>query len=70
MPSWKIDGEYFENCNCDVLCPCITSNLQRNPTHGEPHSILGPTGSLKNSLQEDNPQLIGSELAKWYKSFS
>ena len=34
MPSWKIDGEYFENCNCDVLCPCITSNLQGKPTQG------------------------------------
>ena len=25
--SWSIRGEYFENCNCDVLCPCITSSL-------------------------------------------
>ena len=21
-PRWKISGEYFENCNCDVVCPC------------------------------------------------
>ena len=26
--SWEITGEYFENCNCDILCPCITSSLQ------------------------------------------
>src|SRR5438270_514728 len=26
--AWHINGEYFENCNCDVLCPCITSSLQ------------------------------------------
>jgi hypothetical protein len=25
---WHIDGEYFENCNCDILCPCLTSNMQ------------------------------------------
>ena len=25
--SWSIRGEYFENCNCDILCPCITSSL-------------------------------------------
>jgi len=25
--SWSIRGEYFENCNCDVLCPCITWSL-------------------------------------------
>ena len=25
--SWSIRGEYFENCNCDILCPCITSSM-------------------------------------------
>lgn len=24
-PRWKISGEYFENCNCDVVCPCLFS---------------------------------------------
>jgi hypothetical protein len=24
LPSfWKIEGDYFEGCNCDVICPCI-----------------------------------------------
>lgn len=26
--SWQLKGEYFENCSCDVLCPCVTSALQ------------------------------------------
>jgi hypothetical protein len=26
-PSWQIAGEYFENCNCDVVCPCVVSAL-------------------------------------------
>jgi len=21
--SWRIDGTYFESCNCDVACPCV-----------------------------------------------
>lgn len=21
--AWRIKGEYLENCNCDVLCPCL-----------------------------------------------
>jgi hypothetical protein len=25
---WHIEGKYFENCNCDILCPCLTSNMQ------------------------------------------
>ena len=26
--AWHLSGEYFENCNCDILCPCVTSSLQ------------------------------------------
>ncbi|WP_125614088.1 DUF1326 domain-containing protein [Specibacter cremeus] len=26
--AWELAGEYLENCNCDVLCPCVTSSLQ------------------------------------------
>ncbi len=26
--AWQLTGEYLENCNCDILCPCITSSLQ------------------------------------------
>jgi hypothetical protein len=22
-PTWRLAGEYLENCNCAVLCPCI-----------------------------------------------
>jgi hypothetical protein len=25
--TWRISGDYFENCNCDVLCPCVASPL-------------------------------------------
>ena len=25
--SWQLKGTYFENCNCDVLCPCGASSL-------------------------------------------
>lgn len=20
---WKVEGDYFEGCNCDIICPCI-----------------------------------------------
>jgi len=35
MANWHIDGEYMETCNCDFLCPCITSNLSARPTEGD-----------------------------------
>lgn len=36
MPNdkWQISGEYFESCNCDFLCPCVSSGFAAKPTHG------------------------------------
>jgi hypothetical protein len=25
---WQLTGDYFENCNCDVVCPCLVSTAQ------------------------------------------
>src|SRR5438105_8477157 len=25
---WQINGEYFEACNCDSVCPCPTSGTE------------------------------------------
>ena len=22
---WHLSGDYFENCNCNVVCPCLVS---------------------------------------------
>ncbi|MBI4641587.1 MAG: DUF1326 domain-containing protein [Candidatus Tectomicrobia bacterium] len=30
---WTLKGDYFENCNCTVLCPCILDGKAR-PTEG------------------------------------
>jgi len=35
--SWQLEGDYFENCNCDVVCPCLFSAgppLTAKPTQG------------------------------------
>lgn len=29
---WKISGQYFEACNCEVVCPCI---FESAPSHGD-----------------------------------
>lgn len=34
---WRLSGDYFENCNCDVVCPCLVSAaapLTARPTQG------------------------------------
>jgi hypothetical protein len=25
--AWRLQGTYFENCSCDMVCPCTTSGL-------------------------------------------
>jgi hypothetical protein len=25
--AWHLEGTYFENCNCDVVCPCASSGF-------------------------------------------
>ena len=25
--SWRVERTYFENCSCDMVCPCTTSSL-------------------------------------------
>ena len=37
MAKWRLTGDYFENCNCDVVCPCLVSTaepLTARPTQG------------------------------------
>src|SRR3974390_692480 len=34
---WQLSGEYFENCSCTVVCPCLVSKaapLTSRPTEG------------------------------------
>ena len=34
---WHLSGDYFENCNCDVVCPCLVSPgapLTARPSQG------------------------------------
>lgn len=50
---WQVSGNYIETCNCDFLCPCITSNLAAQPSKGHCDAALvyhierGHYGSIK-----------------------
>jgi hypothetical protein len=53
-PSWQITGDYFENCNCDVVCPCLFSpqpQMTARPTQGDCDVAFGfhiESGSFGN----------------------
>ncbi len=38
--NWRIEGEYFESCNCEMLCPCLLSASQARPTEGHCDVVL------------------------------
>jgi hypothetical protein len=53
---WSLSGDYFENCNCNVTCPCLFSPappLTSRPTEGDCHVAFlfhidkGAYGDLK-----------------------
>lgn len=27
--AWQLECEYLENCNCEILCPCVTSPVMK-----------------------------------------
>jgi hypothetical protein len=37
-PQWTLAGEYFESCNCAILCPCLL--LGGRPTEGHCDVVL------------------------------
>ena len=39
--SYRMRGTYYENCNCDPLCPCTASNLMLPADQDRCHLLLG-----------------------------
>jgi len=38
ITNWKVEGTYFESCNCENVCPCI---FLKDPTAGFCEAIVG-----------------------------
>ena len=38
--SWKLEGTYFENCNCNWVCPCTVTSFASPGTEGRCTVIL------------------------------
>jgi hypothetical protein len=57
--NWQIKGDYFENCNCDVVCPCLFSTvapLTARPTQGVCDVAFGfhiDTGTFAGGALDD-----------------
>ena len=34
-PKWQVDGQYYETCSCDFICPCLPGRMAVRPTKGD-----------------------------------
>ena len=32
--AWQVEGQYYENCSCDYVCPCLPGQMAVKPTKG------------------------------------
>jgi hypothetical protein len=40
-PSWRINGQYYETCSCDFVCPCLPGQMAVKPTKGSCTFAMG-----------------------------
>ena len=33
-PSWHVNGQYYETCSCDFVCPCLPGGMSVKPSKG------------------------------------
>ena len=38
--AWQLQGTYFENCSCNMVCPCTTSGLSMPADYDRCHLVL------------------------------
>ena len=38
--TWRFEGTYFENCSCDMICPCTYSNFSLPATYDRCQALL------------------------------
>ena len=57
--NWSVKGNYFESCNCDLVCPCI---FLEPPTQGFCEAQVGWTIDEGNL---DGVDLSGRKVAAW-----
>ena len=38
---WQVEGQYYENCSCDFVCPCVPGQMTVKPTKGSCTFVMG-----------------------------
>src|SRR3954467_5651018 len=59
---WKIEGDYFEGCNCDSICPCI---FKGDPDEG--YCNITAACDLQKGTYDNNVNLDGLNVVALFQ---
>ena len=62
-PSWKLEGDYFEGCNCDIVCPC---SFFQDPDEGSCYVTCA--WHIQNGVYDDNITLDNLNIVAIFNS--
>jgi hypothetical protein len=57
-PNWRLEGDYFEGCNCKSICPCL---FKLDPTEGECKVVVAwhvEKGHFDDDISLDNLNVV------------
>ena len=40
-PKWNLSGQYYETCSCDLICPCLSTQMSAEPSKGSCTFAMG-----------------------------
>ncbi len=60
---WKIEGDYFEGCNCDSICPCI---FKADPDEGYCNVTLA--WHIQKGIYDDKINLDGFNVVALFNT--
>jgi hypothetical protein len=50
LPEWKVSGDWFDVCKCNIPCPC---EFAQAPTYGDCDAVLAY--HIKNGYYDQTP---------------
>jgi hypothetical protein len=62
-PLWRLEGDYFEGCNCDIVCPC---SFFQDPDEGSCYVTCA--WHIQNGVYDDNTTLDNLNVAAIFNS--
>ena len=61
--AWQLSGDYFENCNCSVVFPCL-DHLPPHPFISEAVAVASVPGSPSGGVADSRQWVVSRKNAR------